>query len=211
MQVSFDSLRDSFLDSLMDMDKDAKSFSEDFSEYMQRALLNFSLGEVVDEDLKKWYDNLAELMKDQNGKLTEKQLEDARTAYDEMVGKAMGLRDELAAATGYDKVSQESTSQSATGKGLQSMSQDTGNELNGRFTAFQISNEEIKNAMLSVLVYVNLISVSVNNNSITLTEIKNLMVTSNGYLEDIAGHTKKMLDNFGTKLDNINRNIEKAI
>lgn len=211
MQVSFDGLRDSFLDSLMDMDKDAKSFSEDFSEYMQRALLNFSLGEVVDEDLKKWYDNLAELMKDQNGKLTEKQLEDARTAYDEMVRKAMGLRDELAAATGYDKVSQESTSQSATGKGFQSMSQDTGNELNGRFTAFQISNEEIKNAMLSMLVYVNLISVSVNNNSITLMEIKNLMVTSNGYLEDISGHTKKMLADFGAKLDSINKNIEKAI
>lgn len=211
MQVSFNGLRDSFLDSLMDMDKDAKSFSEDFSEYMQRALLNFSLGEVVDEDLKKWYDNLAELMKDQNGKLTEKQLEDARTAYDEMVRKAMGLRDELAAATGYDKVSQESTSQSATGKGFQSMSQDTGNELNGRFTAFQISNEEIKNAMLSMLVYVNLISVSVNNNSITLMEIKNLMVTSNGYLEDISGHTKKMLADFGAKLDSINKNIEKAI
>lgn len=211
MQVSFDGLRDSFLDSLMDMNKDAKSFSEDFSEYMQRALLNFSLGEVVDEDLKKWYDDLAELMKAQNGKLTEKQLEDARIAYDEMVQKAMGLRDELAAATGYDKISQESTSQSATSKGFQTMSQDTGNELNGRFTALQISNEEIKNSMLSMLVYVNLISVSVNNNSITLMEIKNLMVTSNSYLEDISGHTKKMLADFGAKLDSINKNIEKAI
>ncbi len=211
MQVSFDGLRDSFLDSLMDMNKDAKSFSEDFSEYMQRALLNFSMGEVIDEDLKKWYDDLAELMKAQNGKLTEKQLEDARIAYDEMVQKAMGLRDELAAATGYDKISQESTSQSATSKGFQTMSQDTGNELNGRFTALQISNEEIKNSMLSMLAYVNLISVSVNNNSITLMEIKNLMVTSNGYLEDISGHTKKMLADFGAKLDSINKNIEKAI
>lgn len=46
MQISFDGLRDNFLESLMDMDKDAKSFSEDFSEYMQRALLNFSMGEL---------------------------------------------------------------------------------------------------------------------------------------------------------------------
>lgn len=210
MQVSFDSLRDSFLDSLMDMDKDAKSFSEDFSEYMQRALLNFSLGEVVDEDLKKWYDNLAELMKEQEGKLTEDQLNAARQDYDDMVQKAIEERNKIAELTGYTG-NTESTSQSATSKGFQTMSQDTGNELNGRFTALQISNEEIKNSMLSMLAYVNLISVSVNNNSITLMEIKNLMVTSNGYLEDISGHTKKMLADFGAKLDSINKNIEKAI
>ena len=37
------------------------------------------------------------------------------------------------------------TSQTATGKGFETMSQDTATELNGRFTALQISNEEIKN------------------------------------------------------------------
>lgn len=86
-----------------------------------------------------------------------------------------------------------STSQSSTKSFSATMDQDTGNELNGRFTAFQVSNEEIKNAMLSMLVYVNLISVSVSNNSITLIEIKNLMITSNGYLEDIAKYTKELI------------------
>ena len=41
---------------------------------------------------------------------------------------------------GSDKDSQ----QNATGKGIQTMSQDTGNELNGRFTALQMAGEEIK-------------------------------------------------------------------
>ena len=41
---------------------------------------------------------------------------------------------------GSDKDSQ----QNATGKGFQTMSQDTGNELNGRFTALQMAGEEIK-------------------------------------------------------------------
>lgn len=86
-----------------------------------------------------------------------------------------------------------STSQSSTKSFSATMDQDTGNELNGRFTAFQVSNEEIKNTMLSMLVYVNLISVSVSNNSITLIEIKNLMITSNGYLEDIAKYTKELI------------------
>ena len=194
MQVSFDSLRDSFLDSLMDMDKDAKDFSEDFSEYMQRALLNFSMGELIDDDLKEWYNGIAELMSKQGGELTKDQLEDAQKEYDKMVQDAMAERDKIAALTGYTgDSSSESTSQSSTKGYSTAMDQDTGNELNGRFTAFQISNEEIKNSMLSMLVYVNLISVSVNSNSLTLIEIKNLMITSNSYLEDITKYTKELI------------------
>ena len=127
------------------------------------------------------------------------------------VDEAMKLRDELAAATGYDKISQESTSQSASSKGFQAMSQDTGEELNGRFTALQISNEEIKNTMLSMLAIANTISISVNNNSIILAEIRNLVITSNDYLDNIAVYTKKILEEFGSKLDNINQNIAKAL
>ena len=36
-------------------------------------------------------------------------------------------------------------SQQASSKGLEAMSQDTGEELNGRFTALQVAGEEIKN------------------------------------------------------------------
>ena len=114
----------------------------------------------------------------------------------------------MSQAFGWDS---SATSQDSSSRGFQTMSQDTGEELNGRFTALQIAGEEIKNAMISMLVSVNLISVSLNNNSITLIEIKNLMITSNGYLEDIAGYTKKILDGFSIKLDSINKNIEKAI
>lgn len=38
------------------------------------------------------------------------------------------------------------------------MSQDTGEELNGRFTALQIAGEEIKNAMLNTLAVAQAIS-----------------------------------------------------
>ena len=88
------------------------------------------------------------------------------------------------------------------------MSQDTGEELNGRFTALQIAGEEIKNSMLSMLVSMNLISVTVGNNSITLTEIRNLAISSNSYLEDIAGYQKRIINEFGNKLDSINSGIK---
>ena len=101
--------------------------------------------------------------------------------------------------------------QTASSKGFQTMSQDTGEELNGRFTALQISNEEIKNTMLSMLTIANTISISVNNNGIILAEIRNLVITSNDYLDNIAVYTKKILEEFGSKLDNINQNIAKAL
>ena len=210
MQISFDGLRDNFLESLMDMDKDAKSFSEDFSEYMQRALLNFSMGELFDDELRGWYNGIAKLMKEQGGKLTKQQLEDARKEYDAMVQDAMNERDKIAEITGYAG-SSSSSSQEASKKGFAAASQDSIDELNGRFTALQIVNEEIKNAMLSIYATMNQISVSTGSGNVTLGEIKNLVISSNGYLEDIAGYTKKILDNFSIKLDSINQNIEKKL
>lgn len=209
MQISFDGLRDNFLESLMDMDKDAKSFSEDFSEYMQRALLNFSMGELFDNELREWYNGIAKLMKENGEKLTKQQLEDARKEYDAMVQDAINERDKIAEITGYTGSS--SSSQEASRKVSASVTQDSIDEMSGRFTALQIVNEEIKNAMLSIYVTMNQISVSTGSGNVTLGEIKNLVISSNGYLEDIAGYTKKILDNFSIKLDSINQNIEKKL
>ena len=97
----------------------------------------------------------------------------------------------------------ESSSQEATSKGFNTMDQDTGNELNGRFAAFQITGEETKNAMLSLLIVVNSMSVVISENNIIMSEIRNLMVSSNSYLEDIAGYNKKMYNEFGTRLENM--------
>lgn len=90
------------------------------------------------------------------------------------VDEAMKLRDELAAATGYDKISQESTSQSASSKGFQVMSQDTGEELNGRFTALQIAGEEIKNQNIIQSQSLNLLAVKADALLSINTETRNI-------------------------------------
>lgn len=192
MQISFDGLRDNFLESLMDMDKDAKSFSEDFSEYMQRALLNFSMGELFDDELREWYNGIAKLMKENGGKLTKQQLEDARKEYDAMVQDAINERDKIAEITGYTGSS--SSSQEASKKVSASVTQDSIDELSGRFTALQIAGEEIKNQMIAVVVGVNsLIGISSAGNE-TLSNILNQHVITNSYLEDITKYTKLLND-----------------
>lgn len=181
MQISFDGLRDNFFESLMDMDKDAKSFSEDFSKYMQRALLNFSMGELFDDELRGWYNGIAKLMKEQGGKLTKQQLEDARKEYDVMVQDAMNERDKIAEITGYTG-SSSSSSQEASKKGFATASQDSIDELNGRFTALQIAGEEIKNQN--------------QQQTMSILELKAEMlpiIANTSGIKDIASETRDLL------------------
>lgn len=143
-QVSFDSLRDSFMNTLLDMDADAQDFADDFGEYMMKSLLNYQLGDVFDEDLKKWYDDWAQMMSGQNGNLTDDQMNELKDRWEDMVDEALSMRDSIADITGYKGGSEEQ--QSASSKGFETMSQDTANELNGRFTALYESNLRIETA-----------------------------------------------------------------
>lgn len=198
--MSFDSMYDSFVDNLMDMKYDAKAASEDISEYFMRAMLSNKIGELYSEKLEEWWKKFGASMKD--NELTEEERKALQDEYMKYVDEAMKLRDELAAATGYDKISQEAASQSASSKGFQTMSQDTGEELNGRFTALQVSNEEIKSQMINVVVGIgSLVSISTEGNA-TLGNILNQHVITNGYLEDIVKYTKPILE-LGSKLDKI--------
>ena len=186
MQISFDGLRDNFLESLMDMDKDAKSFSEDFSEYMQRALLNFSMGELFDDELREWYNGIAKLMKENGGKLTKEQLEDARKEYDKMVQDAMNERDKIAEITGYTGSS--SSSQEASKKGFATASQNSIDELTGRFTALQIAGEEIKNQNVVQSQSFNILTMKADTLLSINTEMRNIAddtrnLIANSYLE----------------------------
>ena len=198
--MSFDSMYDSFVDNLMDMKYDAKAASEDISEYFMRAMLSNKIGELYSEKLEDWWKKFGASMED--NELTEEERKALQDEYMQYVEEAMKLRDELAAATGYDKISQEAASQSASSKGFQTMSQDTGEELNGRFTALQISNEEIKSQMINVVVGIgSLVSISTEGNA-TLGNILNQHVITNGYLGDIVKYTKPILE-LGSKLDKI--------
>lgn len=154
-----------------------------------------------------------------------------------------------------------STSQSSTSKGFGAMSQDSADELNGRFTALQVAGEEIKNQAITQTSILQMIyglvsgiiiptpigvakseapqiltgndtSSPIPDNSavvtqlVTLNQVTNSLlgvnqsgfdslirqaVLANGYLEDISSYTKKILEVFGLKIDEINRNLKNAL
>ena len=171
--MSFDSMYDSFISSLMDMEKSAEDFANDISKYFMQAMLSNAIGEQFSDKLRTWYDKFGEAMKD-DGTLDNNERKELMDEYMGYVDEAMKLRDELAAATGYDKISQESTSQSASSKGFQVMSQDTDEELNGRFTALQIAGEEIKNQNIIQSQSLNLLTVKADALLSINTETRNI-------------------------------------
>lgn len=206
MQISFDSMKDSFVSDLMDMSKSAQDFADDFAEMMQKALLSYSMEDLINGDLKKLYDDWAKAIKDNDGKLTETDIEAFNKRYDDIVQEGLKRRDEWAKVTGYTGSS--SSSQTATSGGWASMGQDTADELNGRFTALQIAGESIAQNMTTTISQMeSIVTLGISTNGAVL-EIRNMMIMTNSYLEDIVKYSKLTYNDFGTKLDDMNRRLK---
>lgn len=205
-QISFDSMKDSFVSDLMDMSKSAQDFADDFAEMMQKALLSYSMEDLINGDLKKLYDDWAKAIKDNDGKLTETDIEAFNKRYDDIVQEGLKRRDDWAKVTGYTGSS--SSSQTATSGGWSSMGQDTADELNGRFTALQIAGESIAQNMTTTISQMeSIVTLGISTNGAVL-EIRNMMIMTNSYLEDIVKYSKLTYNDFGTKLDDMNRRLK---
>lgn len=137
-QTTFDSMKSDFINNLMDMSKSAKDFSNDFTTMLNQSMLNFALGDLMNKKLKPLYESWANKMKENGGRqLTPTELDNLKEEYDKIIQEGLAIRDNIADITGY----KQSYEQSASSGSFESMSQDTGNELNGRFTAVQIATE----------------------------------------------------------------------
>lgn len=137
-QTTFDSMKSDFINNLMDMSKSAKDFSNDFTTMLNQSMLNFALGDLMNKKLKPLYESWANKMKENGGRqLTPTELDNLKEEYDKIIQEGLAIRDNIADITGY----KQSYEQSASSGSFESMSQDTGEELNGRFTAVQIATE----------------------------------------------------------------------
>ena len=203
-QITFDSMKESFISDLMDMNKSAQDFADDFAEMMQKALLSYSMEDLINGDLKKLYDDWAALMKAKNGQLTDADIEDFNKRYEDIVSEGIKRRDEWSKVTGFTGTS----SQSATSGGWQSMGQETADELNGRFTALQIAGENISANMVTTVAQMETIVATGISTNGAVVEIRNMMIMTNSYLEDIVKYAKLTYNEFGAKIDDMNKRLK---
>lgn len=193
--ISFDSMYDSFIDTLMDMDASAEDFADNLSEYFMRAMLSDKIGNMYSQKLEDWWNRFGESMKD--GNLSESERNSLQNEYMGYVNEALKLRDELAAATGYDKTG-SSSQQSASSRGFGTeMTHEDAGELSGRFTAVYESNLRIETAE--------------QQQTVAITELRGsigaLTAQATG-MYNIADETRTILANSYLELQQIRENTE---
>lgn len=198
--ISFDSVYDGFRDMLSDMDSSVQDFSDNASEMIYKALMGNFVADKYQEQLKAWYNKMAGYLKDQNGDLTQTQIKDLTNEYTEMAKSAQKQRDYIAQITGYTESSQQGTT-----KGFSAMDQDTASELNGRFTALQVSNENISTAMQNSLAQLVDMNITIFNGVGILDDIRTLHALANNMLSDVVTNTKPLRE-LNEKIDRLIQN-----
>lgn len=177
--TSFDQLRDGFLNTLMDMDASAKDFSEDFAEYMMKSMLSAKIADQFEGELEKWYEKWASFA-ESGGGLDQAEIDALRQGYDEITQRMIEARDEIAQITGYGSSADE---QKASARGFNSMTQEVGNELNGRFTDIQGKVTDIREYVLN--------AVELNRQGVNMaTDIRDIAIQIRGDVAEIRDFTE---------------------
>lgn len=192
--VSFDSFYDNFVSTLSDMDKDSQDFADDFENYLKNAILSNLVANKYRSKIEALYNDWAN-KSDSNGDgifdLTSSEADELKKAQQALAEEMIAERDAMAEVFGWTS---SASSQESSKKGFATMSQDSADELNGRFTALQIAGEEIKNQMMAVVMGINsLTSISSIGNEV-LNNILTQHVITNSYLDDITKYTKLLND-----------------
>lgn len=211
--ISFDSLFDNFLESLYDMESSAEDISDDMADYLRKSLIKSFAVENYKGQMKEWYEKWADAMKD--GEITseeQKSLDDLKNSI------ITGATESAKLINDQFEYLKNDTSQSSSRGGFQTMDQDTGEELNGRFTALQMAGEEIKVQNVSQSESLNILTVkadailSVNTDTRNIAdEIRTIQVNSYLELQEIrqnTGDTVKQLKAMDEKLKNIENNTK---
>lgn len=198
--VSFDSFYDNFVSTLSDMDKDSKDFADDFENYLKNAILSNLIANKYRNKIEALYNDWAN-KSDSNGDgifdLTSSEADELRRAQQELAEEMIAERDAMAEVFGWTS---SASSQESSKKGFATMSQDSADELNGRFTALQIAGEEIKNQnqlqTMSILdLKAGMLSIGANTSGIKdiASETRDLIRLSYEAITDIRDNTNVMV------------------
>ena len=146
-QVSFDSMRDAFYDTLLDMESDSQDFADDFSAYLQKAILMTNLTDAYDKRLQDWYDKFANYNKE--GGINTDEYKDLQEEWNKIVEDALAERDALKDIFGW--TSSSSSTQEGRAGTITSMPEETAGRLEGTGNAMLDHVINIDNLISSTL------------------------------------------------------------
>lgn len=206
--VSFDSFYDNFVSTLTDMNSDSQDFADDFGNYLKDAIMRNIVANKYKGQIESLYQNWANMSdSDKNGAfdLTSEETAELQAAQKALADAMLAERDALADTFGW--LSGDSYKQEASKGAFTAMSQETGDELNGRFTAFQISNEAISANTKQIAETINLVLSYMPQFDGVLSDILSQHSITNSHLATIEKYTKE-IKSFGDILRSIADNTK---
>lgn len=192
--ISLDSFEDSFVDMLSDLDAKNEDFAENFEGYLQKAIFSSLVANQYKDRIKKLYDSWAKYGESGN-QLTADEAQNLRNEYQDIVNDMLEQREQIMKDFGWDSSSSSSgQTSSSRGFGTEMTHEDAG-ELSGRFTALQMTGEEIK--------------IQNQQQTIAITELRGsitALTTQTQSMHDIADETRTILANSYIELQEIREN-----
>ena len=170
--VDFDSFYNGFIDQLSDMDTSFEDMCDNFEDYLRKSIMAGLVASQYQDRINALYEQWSDAARS-DSKITKNEADLLKEQYQQIVEDMMHDREEMFKTFGWDA---SVTSQESSKKGFATASQDSIDELNGRFTALQISGEEIK------------------NQSITQSQSLNILTMKTDTLISINTETRKIAD-----------------
>jgi len=118
------------------------------------------------------------------------------------------MKEQVKDMTGLDVFAKTPSTQSSTSKGFETMTQDQAGELNGRFTALQMSAGEIQSDLKNLVILETRNNEAFLQQSSSLQQLCSVNVQSMYYLEDIKKNTGQLYQ-INDKLAVIQQNTSK--
>lgn len=201
--LSFDNAKDGLAELLSDTSKGVKDATQKVKEYMEDAIINYITKTTLAQDIQDWYTQFASAMAD--GTLTDTEKADLQKKYEDAYRKGEQARDNAYAAAGIDP--NDNYDQSSTTASLSGMTQDEGEEMNGRLTSIQnslaIVSEAVQQQAENNASIANSAAIIRNN----LDDMMEMQVQAVAHLEKIERYTSE-LPSMNQKLEKIRKNTE---
>lgn len=185
--ISFDGLKSDLLDFLNDMESTFDDVAGNFEDTMMNAI-NRVIATGMDGRLQEWYDEFSKAMEDDV--LSEAERENLKRKYENIYADALRDREQMYSIAGISPGS--NIEQQASSKGFQTMSQDTGDELNGRFTAMQGYMSQINDKMTDIGMKMTTVGDVLKSQDLKLLTIQNSGFEIQGLIATSINYFKTM-------------------
>ena len=190
--ITFDEARDGLDDLLLSSDTTFRDISGNFEGYMRKSVLRMVKSNYLNDAMQKWYDQFEQRTSDDV--LSDEDVNYLRQQYEDIYNEAQNKINGMLAAAGVG-LEGSSSSQESSQKGFAQASQDSVDELNGRFTAGQIAWEETKDQSVMQTEKLSILDIKVESLLNVASDQRN-----------IADETRTILANSYLELQQINEN-----